>query len=111
MVIDTSSTMSFDYSETQQMVLPLRKEFAEQYIRPYVMEWDEEQIPSRLEVFKKAGEMGFMGVLVPGNGWIRIGLSRIYGYYRRNFQGMDPPLDYLWLHIIHCVRTISLVWE
>ncbi|MCK0147310.1 acyl-CoA dehydrogenase family protein [Arenibacter sp. F26102] len=56
--------MSFDYSETQQMVAASAKEFAEQYIRPFVMEWDEAQI-FPIEVFKKAGEMGFMGVLVP----------------------------------------------
>ncbi|TQO35858.1 alkylation response protein AidB-like acyl-CoA dehydrogenase [Arenibacter algicola] len=64
MVIDTPSTMSFDYSETQQLVAASAKEFAEQYIRPYVMEWDEAQT-FPMEVFKKAGEMGFMGVLVP----------------------------------------------
>lgn len=64
MVIDTFSKMSFDYSETQQMVAASAKEFAEQYIRPYVMEWDETQT-FPVEVFKKAGEMGFMGVLVP----------------------------------------------
>ena len=62
--MDTPSTMSFDYSETQQMVAASAKEFAEQYIRPYVMEWDEAQT-FPVEVFKKAGEMGFMGVLVP----------------------------------------------
>ncbi|WP_072863730.1 acyl-CoA dehydrogenase family protein [Arenibacter palladensis] len=56
--------MSFDYSETQQMVAASAREFAEQYIRPYVMEWDEAQT-FPVEVFKKAGEMGFMGVLVP----------------------------------------------
>ncbi|WP_142190983.1 acyl-CoA dehydrogenase family protein [Arenibacter algicola] len=56
--------MSFDYSETQQLVAASAKEFAEQYIRPYVMEWDEAQT-FPMEVFKKAGEMGFMGVLVP----------------------------------------------
>ncbi|MCK0191300.1 acyl-CoA dehydrogenase family protein [Arenibacter sp. F20364] len=56
--------MSFDFSETQQMVAASAKEFAEQYIRPYVMEWDEAQT-FPLEVFKRAGEMGFMGVLVP----------------------------------------------
>lgn len=64
MVIDTPTTMSFDYSETQKMVAASAKEFAEQYIRPFVMEWDESQT-FPVEVFKKAGEMGFMGVLVP----------------------------------------------
>lgn len=64
MVKDTPNEMSFDYSETQKMVAASAKEFAEQHIRPFVMEWDEEQT-FPVEVFKKAGEMGFMGVLVP----------------------------------------------
>ncbi|UGU18344.1 acyl-CoA dehydrogenase family protein [Sinomicrobium kalidii] len=56
--------MNFDYSETQQMVKSSAMEFAEQYIRPHIMEWDEEQV-FPVELFKKAGEFGFMGVLVP----------------------------------------------
>ncbi|WP_298794752.1 acyl-CoA dehydrogenase family protein [uncultured Allomuricauda sp.] len=56
--------MNFDYSETQKMVAESAKEFAQQYIAPHVLEWDEAQhFP--VEVFKKAGEMGFMGILVP----------------------------------------------
>lgn len=40
------------------------RRFAEKEIRPYVMEWDESQhFP--VEVFRKMGEQGFMGVLVP----------------------------------------------
>src|SRR5690606_36783192 len=38
--------------------------FAQQFILPHVMEWDEAQT-FPIEVFKKAGELGFMGVLVP----------------------------------------------
>ncbi|WP_422083961.1 acyl-CoA dehydrogenase family protein [Ulvibacterium sp.] len=64
MITDTMSTLGFDFSETQQMVAASAKEFAEQQIRPYFMDWDESQT-FPLEVFKKAGEMGFMGVLVP----------------------------------------------
>ncbi|WP_340076915.1 acyl-CoA dehydrogenase family protein [Leptobacterium sp. I13] len=56
--------MNFDYSETHKMVAASAKEFAEQYIRPHVMDWDESQ-EFPIGVFKKAGEMGFMGVLVP----------------------------------------------
>ncbi|WP_224483643.1 acyl-CoA dehydrogenase family protein [Robertkochia aurantiaca] len=56
--------MNFDYSETQQMVAASAKDFAEQYIRPHIMEWDEKQT-FPVELFKKAGEFGFMGVLVP----------------------------------------------
>ncbi|MBT8183302.1 MAG: acyl-CoA dehydrogenase family protein [Eudoraea sp.] len=64
MITETMSTIGFDYSETHRLVAASAKEFAEQYIRPHVMEWDEAQT-FPLEVFKKAGEMGFMGVLVP----------------------------------------------
>ncbi len=64
MITETRSNLSFDYSETQRMVADSAREFAEQYIRPNVMEWDESQT-FPIEVFKKAGEMGFMGVLVP----------------------------------------------
>lgn len=64
MITETLSTMNFDYSETQKMVAESAREFAQHYILPHVMEWDESQ-EFPLEVFKKAGEMGFMGVFVP----------------------------------------------
>lgn len=38
-------------------------DFAQQYIAPYVMEWDEAQT-FPLQVFQAMGEMGFMGMLV-----------------------------------------------
>ena len=58
--------MNFEYSETQNLVANSAKDFALQYIKPNVMEWDESQhFP--IEVFKKAGELGFMGILVPEN--------------------------------------------
>ncbi|WP_318344314.1 acyl-CoA dehydrogenase family protein [Flagellimonas baculiformis] len=56
--------MNFDYSETQKMVAESARDFAQQYILPHVMEWDEAQT-FPVEVFKKAGEFGFMGILVP----------------------------------------------
>ncbi len=64
MVTETLSTMNFDYSETQKMVAESARDFAQQYILPHVMEWDEAQT-FPVEVFKRAGELGFMGVLVP----------------------------------------------
>ena len=40
------------------------RDFAETYVRPHVMEWDEAQhFP--VDVMKKLGEHGFLGVLVP----------------------------------------------
>jgi hypothetical protein len=56
--------MNFEYNETQSMIAQSIKDFAEQNIRPYIMEWDEAQIFPK-ELFKKLGAMGFMGVLVP----------------------------------------------
>ena len=56
--------MNFEYSETQKMVAEAAKNFATQYIKPHVMDWDERQF-FPVDVFKKAGELGFMGVLVP----------------------------------------------
>ncbi|PDS26534.1 acyl-CoA dehydrogenase family protein [Flavobacterium branchiophilum] len=56
--------MDFSYNETQQMIAQSIKDFAEKNIRPFMMEWDELQF-FPLDLFKKLGEMGFMGVLVP----------------------------------------------
>ncbi len=64
MLTESMSSLSFDFSETQQLVSASARDFAEQYIRPHIMEWDESQI-FPVDLFKKAGELGFMGVLVP----------------------------------------------
>ncbi len=64
MNVESNQHLNFDYSETQKIVAESAKNFAEKYIRPHIMEWDEAQL-FPVELFKKAGEMGFMGVLVP----------------------------------------------
>lgn len=56
--------MNFDYNQTQNLIAQSIKDFAEINIRPYIMEWDENQI-FPIPLFKKLGEMGFMGILVP----------------------------------------------
>lgn len=56
--------MNFEISENQKIIADSAREFAKQHIEPNIMEWDESQhFP--VEVFRKAGEMGFMGILVP----------------------------------------------
>jgi len=56
--------MNFNYSEEQNLIANSAKEFAEQYVKPFVMEWDESQyFPA--DVLHKAGEMGFMGIFIP----------------------------------------------
>jgi len=56
--------MNFQTSETQIMIAQSIRDFAQTNIQPYIMEWDEAQI-FPVELFKKLGKMGFMGVLVP----------------------------------------------
>ena len=63
-----SSNPGFNFlpDENQQMVAQVARDFAEKHIKPYVMEWDESQT-FPVETFKKLGELGLMGVLVPVN--------------------------------------------
>ena len=56
--------MNFQPSETTLHVAAAARDFAEQHIRPHVMEWDEAQT-FPLAVFKAMGQLGLMGVLVP----------------------------------------------
>lgn len=56
--------MEFQQSELTQQVAQTVKDFARQYIKPHVMEWDESQ-EFPLPVFKELGKLGLMGVLVP----------------------------------------------
>lgn len=51
-------------SENQIMIRQMVKDFAEKEIRPKMMEWDEDQT-FPVELFKKLGNLGLMGVLVP----------------------------------------------
>ncbi len=56
--------MQFETSELTQQVTQTARDFARQEILPHVMEWDEAQIFPR-DLFRKMGELGLMGVLVP----------------------------------------------
>lgn len=51
-------------NDNMVMIKQMVKDFAEKEIRPHVMEWDEAQI-FPVDVFKKLGNLGLMGVLVP----------------------------------------------
>jgi alkylation response protein AidB-like acyl-CoA dehydrogenase len=56
--------MNFETSEITLQVAQIARDFAQQHIKPHVMEWDESQ-EFPVTVFKKLGELGMMGVLVP----------------------------------------------
>ena len=58
------ASMNFEVSELTEQVRQSAKDFANQHIRPNVMKWDESQ-EFPVHIFKKLGELGMMGVLVP----------------------------------------------
>jgi alkylation response protein AidB-like acyl-CoA dehydrogenase len=63
-MLDTDNAVDVNYGETVKMIADAAKEFSEQFIRPHVMEWDEaEFFPA--DILHKAGELGFMGILIP----------------------------------------------
>ena len=63
-MLDTFNAVDVNYEETVKMVADAAKEFSEQFIRPHVMKWDEaEFFPA--DLLHKAGEFGFMGILIP----------------------------------------------
>ena len=63
-MIDFELRPDIKTSETQRMVYEAARDFAAQFIKPNVMEWDEAQY-FPVEIFDKAGALGFMGMLVP----------------------------------------------
>lgn len=56
--------MNFETSEITLQVAQTARDFAQQNIKPHVMEWDESQ-EFPLHIFKQLGALGMMGVLVP----------------------------------------------
>lgn len=56
--------MHFETTELTQQVAQSARDFANQHIRPYLMEWDESQ-EFPVPIFKELGKLGMMGVLVP----------------------------------------------
>jgi alkylation response protein AidB-like acyl-CoA dehydrogenase len=56
--------MDFKQSELTEQVAQTARDFALQYIKPHVMEWDETQ-EFPVHIFKELGKLGMMGVLVP----------------------------------------------
>lgn len=63
-LLESSDTISFEESENQRMIAQMVRDFGDREIRPFMMEWDESQ-EFPIKMFKKMGELGLMGVLVP----------------------------------------------
>jgi alkylation response protein AidB-like acyl-CoA dehydrogenase len=56
--------MDFDLGPNNTLVAESARSFADKFIKPHIMDWDESQHFPK-DLLKKAGEFGFMGVLVP----------------------------------------------
>ncbi|MBJ04780.1 MAG: acyl-CoA dehydrogenase [Flavobacteriales bacterium] len=56
--------MNFNFSENQTLIAETISDFSKREIRPYFMEWDESQL-FPIDIMKKLGELGMLGVLVP----------------------------------------------
>jgi alkylation response protein AidB-like acyl-CoA dehydrogenase len=56
--------MDFRDNEITEQVAQSAKDFALQYIKPHLMEWDESQ-EFPIHIFKELGKLGMMGVFVP----------------------------------------------
>ena len=56
--------MDFTINENQKMIADMVQKFGKQNIKPFVRDWDDNQT-FPVDVFKKLGELGLMGVLVP----------------------------------------------
>jgi alkylation response protein AidB-like acyl-CoA dehydrogenase len=56
--------MNFQASDITLQIAHAARDFSQQHIRPYVMQWDESQ-EFPVHVFKELGKLGMMGVLVP----------------------------------------------
>jgi len=56
--------LSFDESENQKMIAQMVRDFGSREIKPHMMDWDETQT-FPIDLFKKMGELGLMGILVP----------------------------------------------
>jgi alkylation response protein AidB-like acyl-CoA dehydrogenase len=54
----------FNLNENQQMIAEMVRSFGAKEIAPFRKEWDDNSF-FPIEVFKKLGELGLMGVLVP----------------------------------------------
>jgi alkylation response protein AidB-like acyl-CoA dehydrogenase len=63
-VLEPTASINFLETENQKMIAKMIRDFGAKEIKPKMMEWDESQhFP--IDLFKKLGGLGLMGVLVP----------------------------------------------
>lgn len=62
--IDNSAAVNFSETENQLLISQMIKDFGAREMKPRMMEWDENQ-EFPIQLFRKMGSLGLMGVLVP----------------------------------------------
>jgi alkylation response protein AidB-like acyl-CoA dehydrogenase len=63
-ITESLQGVNFLESENQTMIAQMVRDFGAREIKPYIMNWDEAQ-EFPIEMFRKMGKLGLMGVLVP----------------------------------------------
>ena len=97
--------MNFSYNENQKMIADMVQKFGRQHITPYVREWDDNQI-FPVEVFKKLGDLGLMGVLVPAEVWWKWFLLHRICNCIQELSILDPSIELVYGFTIHYVLVI-----
>ena len=77
--------MNFELNENQKMITQMVRDFAEKEIKPFMKEWDEEEI-FPVEAMKKMGELGLLGIYIPEQyggsgfcfGWVRLLVALLF---------------------------------
>ncbi|CAN5448850.1 acyl-CoA dehydrogenase [soil metagenome] len=61
---ESTSSLSFDVSDDQEVIRQHIRAFVEEEIKPVALQYDESQeFPS--EIFRKLGELGYLGIVIP----------------------------------------------
>ncbi len=63
-IVESANSLNFDTTENQRMITDMIRDFGNKHIKPNIMDWDESQ-EFPVDLFKKLGNLGLMGVLVP----------------------------------------------
>jgi len=90
-MMDLETPLSMTQQESVDMVASAARDFAEKYVRPHIMEWDEKQhFP--VDVMRLAGQHGFLGVLIPESyGGSGLGYHE-YVAIIEEFSKVDPSI-------------------
>lgn len=64
MVAEKTAELTFEETENQTMIAQMVRDFAAREIKPKMMVWDESQ-EFPIDLFRKMGALGLMGVLIP----------------------------------------------